>query len=644
MIEQLTNHLWQSTVFGLAVAVLAIFFRKSGAHVRYWLWFSASIKFLIPFALLIALGRQMEWAPVQPAALPAISAAMVKMTEPFLDSATSALPASAHATGIHWIPIVLPSIWACGFLAVALMRFRLWRRIQQMVRLSSPLELTGMEMPSGLRLNSAEGFLEPGIVGIWRPTLLLPAGLENHLTPSQLRAIVAHEVSHMRRRDNLTAAIHMLVEALFWFHPLVWWIGARLVHERERACDEDVLRLLGEPEAYAEGILEVCKRYVESPLSCVSGISGPDIRKRIEGIMNNRIGLRLTFARTTVLTLAALFAFVTPIVVGSMTAALPLRQTPATPASTSSTAAQQFEAASIRPCDMNSLPPVPEGMRGGGANSFQMIPGRLHAVCMTLATLIRTAYGYGPADLEFLQGARGRGFNFNNVYGLGVEDGVRVRGGPDWVRKERYTIEAVVGSGPSDPATIQGPMLRALLEQRFQLKTHTETEDVPAFALTVGRRGVKLKPAQEGSCEKPPTVTPGTPVFLQPRSFADVRRGQKPTCGLYGQRNGPNQVLVGGEATFEALARVLGGSLGAVQVFNKTNVTDKFNFVLEFARDENAPGDPHITLPPDSEQSDVPRAATIFTVLDEQLGLRLDRDKAQRPFLVIDHVERPSPN
>ena len=69
---------------------------------------------------------------------------------------------------------------------------------------------------------------------------------------------MAHEVCHVRRRDNLTAALHMLVEAAFWFHPLVWWLGARLVAERERACDEAVLRLGRRPEAYAEGILKVC--------------------------------------------------------------------------------------------------------------------------------------------------------------------------------------------------------------------------------------------------------------------------------------------------------------------------------------------------------------------------------------------------
>ena len=68
-----------------------------------------------------------------------------------------------------------------------------------------------------------------------------------------MKAILVHERCHIRCHDNLVAAIHMLVEAIFWFHPLVWWIGARLVEERERACDEEVLRRGADPEAYAAG-------------------------------------------------------------------------------------------------------------------------------------------------------------------------------------------------------------------------------------------------------------------------------------------------------------------------------------------------------------------------------------------------------
>src|SRR6185312_12506361 len=165
---------------------------------------------------------------------------------------------------INWPLITLISVWACGFFAIALMRFRAWRRIRAALRSSTPIDI-----PAAVEVRSEPGLLEPGVVGIFRPTLLLPEGIVENLTPPQLEAVLAHELAHIRRRDNLTAALHMLVEAIFWFHPLVWWMGSKLVEERERACDEEVVRSGSEPETYAESILKICRHYLESPLACV---------------------------------------------------------------------------------------------------------------------------------------------------------------------------------------------------------------------------------------------------------------------------------------------------------------------------------------------------------------------------------------
>ena len=302
----------------------------------------------------------------------------------------------------------------------------------------------------------------------------------------------------------------------------------------------------------------------------------------------------------------------------------------------------QFEAASIKPCDENSLPPVPDGTRGGGANSFRMVTGRTYAQCMTVATLIRTAYGYGPAALAFLTGGgRGRGMQIGPIYGLGVEDGLRVRGGPNWVRSDKYSIEATAG-GAVDAETMRGPMLQELLERRFQLKIHLETEQIPAFALTVAKGGFKLKPMAEDGCRQRPAPTPGVPTVLS-SGLADVRRGEKPWCGLAADRNGPNIVYIGGGSGLDGIARVLGGPLGGVQVFDRTGIAGRFNFVLEFAVDDTTPN-PLLALPPSTEPSDVPRGANVFTAVEEQLGLKLEQARAPREFIVIDRIERPDPN
>ena len=127
-------------------------------------------------------------------------------------------------------------------------------------------------------------------MGIFKPVVLLPRDLLAGLTPAERDGILAHELVHLRHRDNLTAALHMLVEALFWFWPPVWLIGARLIAERERACDEGVIAAGHDPEIYAGGILKVCRFCIRSPLACAAGVSGADLSLRVRQIMADERG------------------------------------------------------------------------------------------------------------------------------------------------------------------------------------------------------------------------------------------------------------------------------------------------------------------------------------------------------------------
>lgn len=206
---------------------------------------------------------------------------------------------------------LLWTIWACGFLGISCSWWVRWWRIRAAVRTGSPLDL---DLP--IRAVSSPMLLEPGVFGMFRPVMLLPKGILDRLTPAQLEGVVAHELCHVYHRDNLIAAVHMCVETVFWFHPLVWWIGKRMVEEREIACDEEVLLLGNEPRVYAEGILTICRLSVESRLPCVSGVTGANLRKRIEEIMANRTGIRLSLAKKAFLAVAGVSAVAVPTIVG----------------------------------------------------------------------------------------------------------------------------------------------------------------------------------------------------------------------------------------------------------------------------------------------------------------------------------------
>src|SRR5271163_3488949 len=101
---------------------------------------------------------------------------------------------------------------------------------------------------------------------------------------------------------------------------MVWWIGARMLEERERACDEAVLGLGSEPHDYAAGILNVCKSYLESPLSCVSGVTGSNLKKRIRAILTGDVPGGLNLAKKLALAVAGMTALTVPMLVGTQSA------------------------------------------------------------------------------------------------------------------------------------------------------------------------------------------------------------------------------------------------------------------------------------------------------------------------------------
>jgi beta-lactamase regulating signal transducer with metallopeptidase domain len=299
-LSPLANHLWQSTVFAAAMWVLALWLRHNRAAVRYWLWLAASVKFLIPFSVLMGTGSQL-WrrtaAEIEPSQWSSVAE---QISQPFT--------APALVTGVPAPPMILPvpallfGIWVCGVAVGIAFWLRSSLKMRAVRRAAMPFDL-GLPIPAAC----CSVRVEPGVFGIRKPILLLPEGIIERLSPAQLAAIVRHEMCHVHRRDNLTAALHMLVEILFWFYPLVWWVRTRLIEEREHACDEEVLTVATDPEAYAEGILSVCMFYLQAP-PCVAGAAGANLRKRLERILSRQLADSLSLPKKLLLLGVGLFA------------------------------------------------------------------------------------------------------------------------------------------------------------------------------------------------------------------------------------------------------------------------------------------------------------------------------------------------
>lgn len=204
-LSPLANHLWQSTLCVGAAWLLALALKKNRPGVRYWLWLTASVKFLVPFSLLVSVGAHVWWRPVSPATLPEFSDVLNEIGRPF-GPAVGVPSLAITPTGVINLPTILIAVWLCG-IAVGLIFWLCWfRHICAVTRTATPLALN-LPIP----VLSSPARLEPGVFGIRRPALILPAGITDRLTPGQLEAVLGHELCHVRRMDNLTGAIHMLV-------------------------------------------------------------------------------------------------------------------------------------------------------------------------------------------------------------------------------------------------------------------------------------------------------------------------------------------------------------------------------------------------------------------------------------------------
>jgi bla regulator protein BlaR1 len=587
----------------LAVALaLTGLARRSRAAARH-------VVLVAAFAVLLALPAASFVIPSRGVALPAQTAALSAPVSAIAPVMTSPSPAvvDAHesvdtfrieSTGVT-ASAILWAIWGAGMLLCVLpvlagtWHLRSLRRSSSVCARGETL-LHRLSAEAGIQRSVAvrvhESIPGPMTYGILRPVIMLPLDATDWSEEELCRAMI-HELEHVRRGDWLSQYMARIVRALYWFHPLVWIAWRRLSLEAERACDDAVLRR-SEATAYANQLVLLAERLASTatpPLLAMAACR--DLSTRVRAVLDGAQARGRAGALPVAAAIVAAALFIA--------AVAPLRAVRQVQAP--SGGAQQpplaFETASVKP-----------NKSGDEERYFRLDPGGgLTVVNMQLRDLTTFAYQIQNFQLE---------------------------GGPDWIASDRFDIVArpereVPSTGGPDPRRM---MLRTLLADRFKLVMHKETKELPIFELVLARQdgklGPQLRPAAVDCAARAAAARAGTPP---PASSGP------PGPGSCGSTINPARVR-GGGVTLATLASLLEG-LARRLVIDRTGLAGNWDFEANYTPDRSQ-------LPPGVElpSSIDPNGPSLFTALEEQLGLKLRPARGPVEVLVIDSVQQPTPN
>ena len=706
-VRELFDHLWQSTLFFGIVALLAVLLRKNQARIRYWLWVAASTKFLIPFALLVSLGSQLPW-PSHAAPKTSVYVAIEKVSQPFFEATAlntpSAIPA-AQPTASH-VPIpILPTmfalVWLIGFITTMGFWCVQWRRISRLVRSATPL-IAGRELdllrkaervaglPRSVPLLPTGNSTEPGVFGIIHPVLLWPEGIARHMDDAHLESVLAHEVCHVQRRDNLTSAIHMLVEAIFWFYPVVWWMERQLVKERERACDEAVLQLGNEAEVYAESILNVCKFFTESPTTCISGVMGSELKQRIARILSGQGERKLDLRRKAMLTLACVLAVGVPLAAGFLRAANGQTQPVQDNRIEKSGIAGTWQGTEQTPegRDLRMVLKIAKDEKGAlSATLYSPDQGEIGPASGSARFQegkLRFANDFPGLTYEGTMSADGNSMNGTMTYAkrslpLTLE---RAKPGTEWATpaapakiapmatdaKPDVEVATVKPHQPGNQTVNFGMQGGTLVIKDLTLGF------LMSFAYNLPARQIAGKPGWMDTDKWDMDAKPDTPGMPNESQFRLIvqkllaerfglqfheEKRKVAAYGLLVGKDGPKMtkaagassqkvllypqgVLVAQSVTMADLAQYLQSIFGQPVVDETELLEGRWDFTMRWTPDETQFADvPEPVRRPTDEANEPP---PLFTAIQKQLGLKLEAQKADVKVLVVDHVDHPSPN
>ena len=581
----LLHFLWQAAVIAGLYAAARRWTSRSVA--RYGLACAA--------LAIIAAAPLVTWTVLRPAAAASVAASFASPASVALPATLRSLPSAVASDAAPTVPSSF-FVWVVAFWIVGALAF--WMRLAGgwifAQRLRSALARPAsaewqqtldrlrfrLRVSRPVRLLISSWVQAPAVIGWLRPAVLVPVGALAGLPAEQIEALLLHELAHIRRNDYLLNALQSIVEALLFYHPAVWWISGHIRAEREICCDDVAVSVTGDAITYARALagLEPSRPV---PLRAAVAASGGSLAHRIARLVGQSRPASDTLSGPGMVAIAILLG-VTAFALFGQPAARP-----------------QFEVASVKPSN---------------TQNFQMVrprPGGLTA----------------DAPVQLL---------LQNAYSV---QAFQIVGGPDWIGSDHYAIEAKAASDvPREQIFL---MLQSLLEDRFHLKIHHDTKELPGYALVGAKGGPKLSPPKEGGCAEP---APGaTPAWAGGR-MQPPGQGAPPAfpCGRAGFSLGPGgAVMQGGKVLMPEFVRALSMALGR-PVIDKTGFTTPFDLKLTFLPDLTTPAMP--PPPPDAVANLESMSPPITSALQQQLGLRLESAKGPVDVIVVDRLERPAAN
>jgi uncharacterized protein (TIGR03435 family) len=597
----LVHFVWQGAVVALAAALALRLCRRQAASVRYVIACGAMTTMLSGVVATAALVNPPE--PGGEAAAASSQSRLKGRIDVLLPIEMRNTPTSAKASSTATVEAVLPwivSAWLFGVTVLLARACAGWWRVRCLHRIAlssmhSTWQAAGNRIASRLGLRRVIRVVQlphldvPLVIGCLRPIVVLPIAVISQLDVAQVEAILAHELAHVRRHDYVVNLMQTLAETLLFYHPGVWWLSARIREEREHCCDDVAVAVCGDPVGYAAALTEL-EAGRGRQVSLAAAATGGSLLHRVRRILRVEMS---DDSRTS--------SWAVAIAVAAFASGLALTVVAQAPAPDE---AQSFEVASVR-----------ANTSGDARMSSQVLPGgRYTAINIPARLLIINSYGLQPQQLI---------------------------GAPDWISSERFDIVAKAESELDPPESRDAPsqlqlMIRSLLAERFKLKVHREPREVDIYALVPVRRDGRLGP------ELKPSATDCDAVRAARRKSGPPpeppRPGERPQCGA---RVGAGELVTDGQPLLE-LVSLLSATVGR-SVVDRTGLKGTYDIYLKWTPDfvrQRATGE---TVRINGVEFD-PSGPSIFTALQEQLGLKLESERGTVEALVIDHIERPTPD